>query len=80
MAAVTMARQAPPSENAARMIPRTSSKERNSMGLRKQVSRSALGQNSLGQGKQSRESEINKRRPLAVIKLMLLTCLNKENK
>ena len=61
-AAVTMARQAPAPENTARMNPRTSSKERNSTGLGRQVSPSALGQNSLGQVTQSRESEkINKK-------------------
>ena len=52
-----MARKAPPTEKAARMIPRTSSKERNSTGLGKHVSLFVLGQNSLGQGKQSVESE-----------------------
>ncbi len=52
-----MAIQAPLTDNAARTIPRTSSKDRNSTGLGKQVSLSALGQNSLGQGKQSGESE-----------------------
>lgn len=56
-AAVTMARQAPPSENAAKMIPRTSWKERNSTGFGRQVSLCAFGQNSSGHGTQSGESE-----------------------
>ena len=66
-----MARQAPPTENVARMIPRTSSKERNSTGLGKQVSLSVLGQNSFGQGKQSGESETFKKGLLAVIHLSM---------
>ena len=66
-----MARQAPATENAASMIPRTSSKERNSTGLGKQVSLSVLGQNSLGQGKQSGESETHKKELLAVIYLKM---------
>ena len=71
-AAIVMARQAPPTENAARMIPRTSSKDRNSTGLGKQVSLSALGQNSLGQGIQSGESERISRKGLSAVILMIL--------
>jgi len=52
-----MVRQAPPIEKAAKTIPRGSLKERNSTGLGRHVSLSVLGQNSLGQGKQSKESE-----------------------
>jgi len=52
-----MARQAPPTENAARMVPKASLKERNSTGLGRQICLLAFGQNSLGQGKQSEESE-----------------------
>ena len=55
-----MARQAPATEKAARMIPRTSSKERNSTGFGKQASFSAFGHSSSGQAKQSGESEKKK--------------------
>lgn len=56
-AAVITARQAPPTENAARMIPRTSVKERNSTGLGKQAFLFGLGQKSSRQGTQSGESK-----------------------
>ena len=67
-----MARQAPPTENAARMIPRTSSKERNSIGFGKQVSLSSLGHNSLGQGKQSVESETINEKGLREVMYLIL--------
>ena len=57
--AVKMVKPAPPTENAAKIIPRTSCMERNSTGLGRHRFFSALGQNSLGQGTQSDESGEN---------------------
>ena len=54
--AVMMVKQAPAIENAAKIIPKISLKERNSTNLGRQKFFSALDQNSLGQGEQSDES------------------------
>ena len=54
--AVTMVKQAPAIENAAKIIPHTSWKERNSTSLGRQKFFSELGQNSFGHGEQSDES------------------------
>ena len=54
--AVMMVKQAPTIENAAKIIPKISLKERNSTSLGRQKFFSALGQDSLGHGEQSDES------------------------